>query len=631
MIQIAKPLTAFFATVFLQLHLTEALSAPVPADDNNNIVIKSKTEKYAFAYNAEEEGVLVNEQSNTIFRCDGFRTEFPFVEFYDEQSAVTDLSVFIEGKKAKYLKPSFEYYSVDNIFYSDARICYVKIPLEKKGAETEVQVSKTINDPRYFTTIYFPEAYKIEHKQIVIDIPAWMHVDIKEMNFEGSRIEKQVQKKEHITTYIYDIRQMAARKNEPNSPGPSYIYPHLLILSRSAETKTGSISYFNTVADQYAWYRHLVKQIGNDPVRIKEKAAEITKDLTNDTARIKAIYNYVQDNIRYIAFEDGIAGFKPEKAQDVLSKKYGDCKGMANLTKELLQAAGFDARLCWIGTNHIAYDYSTPSLSVDNHMICAVKYKERFYFLDATETYIGFDKYAERIQGRQVLIEDGDKFMLERIPTLTSSQNITSEKRLLTIDGNNLAGTVSHKLSGESKESLLFRIHGLKKDKLSTALQSYLSDNNVKYAVTQLQTSDLNDRNNELNIEYKLNYKDAVSGFGDELYIDMDFRKEMEDATINTDKRTQDVLFPYKQHLISETELTIPPEYKINELPSGLKIDNPGYSFSIHYKTLFEKLVYRKEIIIKRTLLKKADFNTWNSNIQQLRKCYNEQVTLTKK
>lgn len=631
MIQIAKPLAALFATVFLQLHLTGAPCRHITADDDNNIVIKNKTEKYEFVYSAGESKVLVNVQSNTVFRCNGFRTEFPFVEFYNEQSSISDLSVLIEGKKAKHLKPSFEYYSIDNIFYSDARVGYIKVPLEKKGAETEVQVSKTISDPRYFTTIYFPEAHKVEHKQVVIAVPGWMHVDIKEMNFEGYKISKQVEKKENITAYIYTVQQIAARKNEPNSPGPSYIYPHLLMLCRSADTETGKITYFNTLADQYAWYRRLVKQIGNDPAGIKEKAAEITNDLKNDTAKIKAIYKYVQDNIRYIAFEDGIAGFKPEKAQEVLSKKYGDCKGMANLTKELLQAAGFDARLCWIGTNHIAYDYSTPSLSVDNHMICAVKYKEQFYFLDATETYIGFNKYAERIQGRQVLIEDGDRFILENIPVLTSSQNINSEKRSLAIDGNNLSGTVLHKLSGESKESLLFKIHSLKKDKLSTALQSYLSDNNAKYGISQLQTSDLNDRNNGLNIGYKLNYKDAVSGFGDELYVDMDFRKEMEDATVNTDKRTLDIVFPFKQHLISETELTIPSGYKVDGLPAALNIDAPGYSFKVDYKASAEKLVYRKEIIIKQTLLKKADFAKWNSNIQQLKKCYSEQVTLTKK
>ena len=44
---------------------------------------------------------------------------------------------------------------------------------------------------------------------------------------------------------------------------------------------------------------------------------------------------------------------------------------MANLLTCMLRSIHLDARRCWIGTKHIAYDYSTPSLSVDNHMICA--------------------------------------------------------------------------------------------------------------------------------------------------------------------------------------------------------------------------------------------------------------------
>lgn len=631
MTQIAKPLALLLAFIFVQL---SADAFPIPDkgfEEDNNVVIKSKTEKYEFTYGNETNPVLINEQSSTLFRCDGFRTEIPYVEFYDDQSSINDLSVFIEGRKVKYIKPAFEYYSVESIFYSDARIGYVKVPLDKKGAETEVQVSKTINDPRYFTTIYFPESYKIERKQIIVTVPQWMQLDIKEMNFEGFKIDKKIEKKDNATIYTYTIQQVAARKSESNSPGPSYIYPHLLMLCRAADVKGNKITYFNSVSDQYAWYRHLVKQIGNDPAAIKQKATDITKNINNDTAKIKAIYKYVQDNVRYIAFEDGIAGFKPEKAQEVLTKKYGDCKGMANLTKELLQSLGFDARLCWIGTNHIAYDYSTPSLSVDNHMICAVKYKGQFHFLDATETYIGFNQYAERIQGRQVLVEDGDKFILEKIPVRTASQNTDYEKRTIAVTGNNLSGAVSHKLIGESKEWLLTRIHDLKKDKLSTALQSYLSDNNQKYSISQLQTSDLTEQNNALDINYTLNLQDAVAGFGDEIYIDMDYRKDMENATVNMEKRNNDLVFPYKKNIVHETELTIPVGYKINEIPTGLNVDEPNYSFKISYKNTGDKLLYRKEITIKQTRLPKSSFEKWNTAIQQLRKCYNEQVTLTKK
>jgi hypothetical protein len=62
---------------------------------------------------------------------------------------------------------------------------------------------------------------------------------------------------------------------------------------------------------------------------------------------------WCQDN-KYIAFEDGIAGVQTRCTSNV-NKRFGDCKGMAILTYQALQA-GFDARVVWIGTDS-AHDY----------------------------------------------------------------------------------------------------------------------------------------------------------------------------------------------------------------------------------------------------------------------------------
>ena len=72
----------------------------------------------------------------------------------------------------------------------------------------------------------------------------------------------------------------------------------------------------------------------------------------------------------------------------------------------MLTIAGFDARLTWIGTSDLPYAYSLPSLVVDNHMICTVILNGKKYFLDGMEEYIALSDYAQRIQGKQVLIED---------------------------------------------------------------------------------------------------------------------------------------------------------------------------------------------------------------------------------
>ena len=49
-------------------------------------------------------------------------------------------------------------------------------------------------------------------------------------------------------------------------------------------------------------------------------------------------------------------------------------------------------------------------------MICTVILNGKKYFLDGTESFIALNDYAQRIQGKQVLIEDGKNYILDRIP-----------------------------------------------------------------------------------------------------------------------------------------------------------------------------------------------------------------------
>jgi hypothetical protein len=419
-----------------------------------------------------------------------------------------------------------------------------------------------------------------------------------------------------------------AMKSEDNSPGPTYLYPHIMVLCKSAAINQQSFTYFNTLDDQYAWYRGLIKDIKTDNNTINAKAKELTAGLTNDMDKIKAIFYYVQDNVRYIAFENGIAGFKPESADEVLRKKYGDCKGMANLTKSLLNALGYDARLCWLGTNHIAYDYSTPSMAVDNHMICALNDKGKTIYLDATETYIGINEYAERIQGRQVLIENGDKYILAKIPVVDGAQNYDHETSKFTINGTSLSGTVSHLWKGEDKESVLSGINNIKKEKSNDAMVRYLSNHNNDYEIEDLVLSSTDNRDIDLSAKYKVNFKNAVSVFSKAYYIDLDPEKELTGAAINKGERKHEYWFDYKTNISKDAELTIPANYKVAAIPAPLNIINQDYEFHVAYTALPGKLIYKKTLLIKNTHMAMSKFEKWNDDIEQLSKTYNETVTL---
>lgn len=597
---------------------------------DTSATITSSKNNYQFVYNQKENRVEVKQELKTDYISNKYQVTIPVSEGYNDQSSIDDVLFKLDNRSSRDFKPVYSYYSINDIFYSDARICYFPVRLAKKGSTAQVTFKKTLTDPRYFTTIYFSEDLATDAKEISLKIPRWMKVELKELNFGNHNIKKNTvyDSSSDADIITYTAQNLPAMESEDNAPGPTYIYPHLLVLCKAASPNGKNFTYFNTLSDQYGWYRELVKATINDQEVIGAKAKELTAGINTDFDKVKAIFYYVQHNIRYLAFEDGIAGFKPDRAEEVLRKKYGDCKGMANLTKALLTSLGFDARLCWLGTNHIAYDYQTPSISVDNHMICGLNFGGKTIFLDATESYLGINEYAERIQGRQVLMEDGDQHILTRIPMAAAGQNYDFESRKLSISGNNLVGSVNHLWKGEDKERFLSGLNSIKKEKADDAVIRFLSAGDGNYNIQGVKVSSTYDSDKDLTVQYTVDHKNAVSTFSKSYYVDLDFKKEFLNGTIKAEERKHDYWFDYKMNIQKEAELTIPEGYKPSVIPAKLDIVNPDYEFHISYTLTPGKLNYKKTILIKNTKLTTSKFEQWNKDVEQLAKTYNESVIL---
>lgn len=599
-----------------------------PAD--STVTITSSKNSYEFVYNKKLERVEVKEILNSVYTSNIALNKFPIAELYSNDITIDGVEAKVDDHNIHDLKPAFSYYSADDVFFSDEKICYFPLLLPKKGSTASVTFTETVDNPRYFTTLYFTDESAVEQREITVKIPRWMKAELKEMNFGGYHINKSTNYdiRDDADIITYTVAGLPAMKHEDNSPGPTYIYPHLLVLSKSASVKDHEFKYFGSLDDQYGWYQSLAKSINDNAEIIRAKAKELTTGLTTDMDKIKAIFYYVQDNIRYLAFEDGMAGFKPEKADEVLRKKYGDCKGMANLTKELLCAAGFDARLCWLGTDHIAYDYQTPSLAVDNHMICGLVYQGKTIYLDATESYLGINEYAERIQGRQVLMQNGDKYILNHIPIAAQSQNYDYETSKLSINGTSLTGDITHLWKGEDKEEVLSGINSIKKENTDDAVNRFLSNDNSDYVVKDLKLSSTTNPDKDLTASYNVEIKNGVSVFSKAYYVDLDLKKELINSAIKISERKHDYWFEHKANLCKETVLTLPANYKPSNLPANLNIVNPDYEFHIQYTSLPGKLTYKKIILIKNTHLPVSKFAQWNNDIDQLAKTYNQNIII---
>ncbi|MEH6763897.1 MAG: transglutaminase-like domain-containing protein [Aequorivita antarctica] len=597
---------------------------------NDDLVFLESKDYVTFDFNKDNRQVSVKQQVNEEMLNISSRTDIQKHIFYDGQSEVSNFALKYRNKKSAYFQVKDEAYTVEEYFFNDARVKYASIDFPVQGYKYYFEASKNIFDIKYFTSLYFTDVYPISKKEITLVVPKWLNLEIKEMNFEGFQISKTItfDEKQNADVIKYSVSGLDAVYKEEQSPGPSYIYPHLLILAKSYTNEGESYTLFNETKDLYNWYKSLVDSMKDDSSFLKEKVAELTANAKTDEEKIKNIYYWIQDNIRYIAFEDGLAGFKPDESQNVFKKRYGDCKGMANLTKQMLNEAGFDARLTWLGTKRIAYDYSIPSLSVDNHMICTVFYNGEKMFLDGTEKFNPYGEYAERIQGKQVMIEDGDSFILETVPIVAPETNKETHIFNAKINNNALEGNVSLTYSGESRASFLYVFNNLRTEMKNEALEYYLKRADRNMSVNNIETSDLENRDDQLSIDFNLKQDNAVSSFDDEIYINLDYNQEYGKWLFN--ERNTDYEFAHKEYLSSEINLELPKGYKITDLPEGIDVNTKNYKIFVDFEITDNVLHYKKIFVMKNAVVKKSNFKEWNETIKSLQSIYNQQIILVK-
>ena len=594
----------------------------------DDIAILESNDYISFDLNKKDGKVIVNHTAKENLMNINHRADIHKYEFYDSESSIQTFSLKYRNDKPAQFRVTDEFYKDKDLFYNDAKVKYIAVDFPVQGYNYKYEMEKKYDDVKYFTALYFNDEYPILKKKISFDIPNWLEVELKEFNFEGHKITKTTSQEGNITHVTYTFDGVPALYKEEETPGRSYLYPHILILAKSFSKDGVKTPLFRDYNDLYKWYRSLVLMMKDDTNVLKDKVTELTAGAKTDEEKIKNIYYWVQDNIRYIAFEDGIAGFKPDESNNVFTKRYGDCKGMANLIKQMLKLAGFDARLTWIGTKHIAYDYRTPSLAVDNHMICTLFHKGKKIYLDGTEKFNSLGDYAERIQNKEVMIEDGEKCIIEKVPGGTADANKELFKATLSIENETIVGTCNKSFYGESKTQFLNVYNSFETSKKKERLDGFLSRQNKSIQVKEVKTSDFNNRDIPLTLDYSIAISNKVSSFDDEIYIDLDFMNEYKNFELKD--RKVDYEMDYKTNFNSLITLKIPDGYKVTKIPSNLVIKEPNFDINLSFENTGKEIVYKKTFLFKNGCIKANEIEKWNDFNKKLIENYNQQITLSK-
>ncbi len=122
------------------------------------------------------------------------------------------------------------------------------------------------------------------------------------------------------------------------------------------------------------WYQELLLDLPRRSEPVRALSRELTAGIDDPRARLEALLAFLRRDVRYVAVEVGIGGYRPSPPDAVLHRRWGDCKDKALLFVDLLAEAGIPS--------HPALIRSSPNDDVDrdfpvpdrfNHMIVAVE------------------------------------------------------------------------------------------------------------------------------------------------------------------------------------------------------------------------------------------------------------------
>ncbi|MEI9947184.1 MAG: transglutaminase-like domain-containing protein [Chitinophagaceae bacterium] len=146
-------------------------------------------------------------------------------------------------------------------------------------------------------------------------------------------------------TYTFKVSNLPKEMMYADAPDNSYYSLHVIFFIDSYRTEKGNtVKYMSSLDDLYHLNWNFVKDVNQQTgTEIKRITDSLVNGISSTEERVKRIYQWVQKNIKYVAFEEGMEGFVPRDANLVCSRRFGDCKDMSSILTMMLKHAGATA------------------------------------------------------------------------------------------------------------------------------------------------------------------------------------------------------------------------------------------------------------------------------------------------
>lgn len=503
--------------------------------------------------------------------------------------------------------------------YTTARRYYVRFPRLEPGDVVEVQYRVEDVAQRNAFADYFGEVAYMQSTEPVTQAEyVLMTPKLRTFYFNEPRIpglQHTVEERGNVRIFRFLLRDATAMVQEPQQPPWAEVLGHV------------HVSTYKSWDEMGRWYWGLVKDQFVPDDEVRRRAETLTAGLRDEAARVRAIYDYVVQNTRYVALEFGIHGYKPYRCAQIFARGFGDCKDKATLIVTMLGALGIKATPVIVRTANKGDIETTPaSLAPFDHMIAYVPSLD--LYLDGTAEYTGSQELPAMDRGAMALQVDEGAAKLVHLPDPPASASVSTHRldAVLTADG---AAQVDWRVEVTGVEAAEWRVRfhaaATRKQRVQQAIASLLPGSEV----VAVDTGNLEDVEQRVTIHVRAKTPQFARTDGDTLTVPLNRKEHMVRDFAPLASRTLDVRLHAQWTQDDDWVVRLPPGAKIKSIPAPAKGASPYGAYALDVESTGGALHVKTTVALAKTRIGAREYATFRAWCEEVDRALGQRATVT--
>lgn len=568
----------------------------------------------------------------TVLNKDGVSKAAVYIP-YEKGDNISDVKITIydeSGKKIKSFSKSDLADFANNpqgAFYSDNRILTLSF--------TPAQYPYTVDFSYQITnknTIFIPDFVPFTSTNVSLEEAQFKIINTSGINLKTKTYPSKYEYASVIESggaldKIYTYKNIPAIEDLQLLPQPVKILPKVsfALMQFNLEGKEGSINNWSDFGSWY--YKSILQPVSVSTPAIKAEVATLNLQGTAEE-KVKKVYQYMQAKTRYIFVALGIGGWQPMLPDEVQRKGYGDCKGLTNYMKTLLDEAGIPSYYCVINSSpsQISFDPEFPKMG-GNHVILMVPVEKGNIWLENTSQQVAFNHLNYTTTDRNVLSIKQNGIDIINTPVYSAEQN--KERQLLKVkvnEDNSITGEGNFSYTGSQYDYSLGLTNLTPKERNET-LKSQLDVLNCEKIEMKNFINDRDQAQTVYDVDFKANNFSKNTGNS------LIFRAVpiYTNPIYKTDENRK-LPFEIGQSFEDEFEInfTIPQNYKIDEIPDDVTVNSEFGNYSLQFTKNEKQIKVLRKIRVNKGLYPKEKYNEYVSFRKKAINIDNSKILITK-